>query len=83
LLSAAVLARKDDRQLGGIISPLPSFAFSYLRDDDNSRNINRGPIINAFTLHIIVHCNCQTHAHHLGVVNNMRFNVGRALIDLT
>ena len=69
--------------MGCVFSPPPSAASSYLRDNDDSCDVDRGPIIDTFTLRIDVHCNRQTHVHRLNVVNKVLKNVGRALIDLT
>ena len=69
--------------MGGVVSPSPSFASSYLREDDESCNVDGGPIIDAFKLRIAVHCNRQIHVHHLDAVNNVLYNVRHALIEST
>jgi hypothetical protein len=66
-----------------IDSPPLSFTSSYLWDGDDSGNVDGGLFIDAFLLCITIHCNHQTHAHHLNAVNNMLYNVGSMLIDST
>jgi hypothetical protein len=54
-----------------------------MRDNNNLRNINRGPIVDAIMLCIIVRHPCQTHAHHLDAVDNMLYDIMRELIDFS
>ena len=69
--------------IGRRLSPPPSFVSSYPWDYDDSCDVDGGPIIDTFTLRIDVHCNRRTHVHRLDAVNNVLYNVGRALIDST
>ena len=56
---------------------------SYLRDDDDSCNVDGGPIIDAITLCIVFHHNCRLHVHCLDAVSNVLYNVRHVLIYWT